>query len=167
MAEQPEDPIATIGVVPIYESELQGMLDAFGIKTSVVYGPQPSNEMLMKRALEQLALTTRYDYAYWEARYEAAVISAMLHAYIETGEVVVVAPSPGAEMKAPYFNDADGFVRTYRGAPGEILTDTMLVDAIEKPTELRAQPDYLRHDPTKQVHRRRSRKAYGRKGDRP
>jgi len=37
---------------------------------------------------------------------------------------------------------------------------------VMQPTIERAQPDYLRHDPTKQIGKRRQRKAYGRKGDR-
>ena len=161
-----EEPIATIGVVPVYQTELDRLLRACGYdKVAIVHGSVRAGKTA--ELIHQLQMTSVYDHAYWEAKLHSAVLSAMMNAYIDTGEVVVGGSRPSDKMAAPYFRDVEGHLRTYRGSPGETVTDNMILPVVAKPIDVRSQPDYLRHDPTKQVHRRRARKAYGRKGDRP
>jgi hypothetical protein len=187
-----EEPMATVGFVAAYQTELDRLLRACGFEeVKTVYGPARHGKTA--EMIHQLQLASTYDHAYWEARLHSAVISAMMNAYIETGEVSVgaFAPPPAPtgyvlaidrhRMMMHSLADAGYLVAGIDVAADRIeihlppsgemgpMYDASIDRFVEiKPPLLdRAQPDYLRHDPTKNVGRRRARKAYGRKGDRP
>lgn len=177
-------PYASIGRETVDTDRIGRLLRASGFEEVVtVHGPARVGKTAA--LVHQLQMASVYDHAYWEARLHSIVLSAMMNAYIDTGSATFTPPEPAygvppidRERMMLHTLAEQGFLVSGMDVAADQIEINLPPSGEMGPAfdadrffpiaapPLPSQPDYLRHDPTKKVGKRRQRKAYGRKGDR-